>query len=134
MPRPTAPCTDGPAARRLAVGHVLAAFAPDLDAADGCTACGGWGLTAPADSTTLPGRCPDCQQEAEILPEVWWRRGEHLRGADRDRLAAEMRARYEQGSTIRALAHRYNRSTSFVHALLHEAGTTLRTRGRTPRP
>lgn len=51
--------------------------------------------------------------------------------ADRKRLASQLRAAYEQGAPIRALAKTCGRSYGFIAQLLKEAGTTMRPRGGT---
>lgn len=47
-------------------------------------------------------------------------------GTVRRQLAAELKARYEHGATVRALAAEAGRSYGFVHRLLSEAGTDFR--------
>jgi hypothetical protein len=53
----------------------------------------------------------------------------HVSGRQRERLMADLRARYESGASIRALARQTGRSYGFVHGLLQEAGVALRRRG-----
>ncbi|MEN8654578.1 helix-turn-helix domain-containing protein [Streptomyces sp. 21So2-11] len=55
--------------------------------------------------------------------------GRRITGAARDKLAAQLKAGYEAGATIRALAEANGRSYGFVHALLLQARVTLRGRG-----
>ncbi|MER6076184.1 helix-turn-helix domain-containing protein [Streptomyces sp. NPDC001817] len=50
-------------------------------------------------------------------------------GPERDRVAAELKARYEAGASIRALAAEADRSYGGVHRLLADAGVTFRSRG-----
>ncbi|MFD4976267.1 helix-turn-helix domain-containing protein [Streptomyces sp. NPDC058424] len=50
-------------------------------------------------------------------------------GPERDRVAAELKAKYEAGATIRALADQTGRSYGGVHRLLADAGVTFRSRG-----
>ena len=50
-------------------------------------------------------------------------------GEARDKLAAELKKRYEKGASIRALVAETGRSYGFVHRLLGESGVTLRGRG-----
>lgn len=50
-------------------------------------------------------------------------------GPERDRVAAELKARYEAGASIRALAEEAGRSYGGVHHLLADAGVTFRSRG-----
>ncbi|WP_435280023.1 helix-turn-helix domain-containing protein [Streptomyces sp. 1222.5] len=49
-------------------------------------------------------------------------------GPDREKLAADLKTRYEQGQSIRVLAKETGRCYSNVHTLLEEAGTTFRPR------
>lgn len=57
-------------------------------------------------------------------------KGARLTGASRERLAAELRAQYEQGNvSIRDIAAETGRSYGFVHRLLTESGVKLRGRG-----
>ncbi|WP_406410511.1 helix-turn-helix domain-containing protein [Streptomyces sp. NBC_01614] len=51
-----------------------------------------------------------------------------VRGPERDRVAA-LKARYEAGTSIRALAEEAGRSYGGVHHLLADAGVTFRSRG-----
>jgi len=51
-------------------------------------------------------------------------------GEARVQLAAELRAAYEQGASIRALAETTGLSYGFVRDALKAAGATLRPRGR----
>jgi hypothetical protein len=57
------------------------------------------------------------------------KKGSRITGADRNRLAGELKARYDQGASIRELASDTNRSYGFVHRMLSEAGARLRGRG-----
>ncbi|GAA3597951.1 helix-turn-helix domain-containing protein [Streptomyces osmaniensis] len=50
-------------------------------------------------------------------------------GPERNRVAAELKARYEAGASIRALAKEAGRSYSGVHHLLADAGVAFRSRG-----
>jgi len=56
-------------------------------------------------------------------------KGSRLSGTARDKLAADLKSKYESGSSIRALAESTGRSYGFVHRMLTEAGVQLR--GRT---
>ena len=49
-----------------------------------------------------------------------------LKGASRAQLASDLKARYEQGASIRTLAETIGCSYGFVRDLLQEAGVTLR--------
>ncbi|WP_436839127.1 helix-turn-helix domain-containing protein [Nonomuraea angiospora] len=55
----------------------------------------------------------------------------HVRivGAERAQLAAAVAGRYAAGGSVREIAESIGRSYGFVHRLLEEAGTTLRSRG-----
>lgn len=44
-------------------------------------------------------------------------------------MAAELKAKYETGASIRALAEETGRSYSSVHRLLADVGVTFRSRG-----
>ena len=57
------------------------------------------------------------------------KKGSRVTGAERDRLAADLRKKYDNGSSIRTLAQASGRSYGFVHRILSESGTTLRGRG-----
>jgi hypothetical protein len=65
--------------------------------------------------------------EGATLAEL--RKGTRITGAERDKLAAELRKKYEAGQSIRLLAESSGRSYGFVHRILSESGTTLRGRG-----
>ncbi|MFI7676347.1 helix-turn-helix domain-containing protein [Actinophytocola sp. NPDC049390] len=56
-------------------------------------------------------------------------KGRRITGAARDKIAAEMKKKYEKGASIRALAESTGRSYGFVHRVLSESGVTLRSRG-----
>ena len=57
------------------------------------------------------------------------KKGSRVTGGERDRLAAELRRRYDSGASIRTLADSTGRSYGFVHRILTESGATLRGRG-----
>ncbi|MFE0654628.1 helix-turn-helix domain-containing protein [Streptomyces sp. NPDC059534] len=50
-------------------------------------------------------------------------------GPERDRVAAELKAKYEAGASIRALTQETGRSYGGVYRLLTDAGAALRSRG-----
>ena len=56
-------------------------------------------------------------------------KGTRITGDDRERLSTDLRRRYDEGESIRALAEDAGRSYGFVHRILTESGTTLRGRG-----
>lgn len=57
------------------------------------------------------------------------KKGTRIVGPERDKLAAELRKKYDQGASIRVLAEASGRSYGFVHRILKDAGATLRGRG-----
>jgi hypothetical protein len=57
------------------------------------------------------------------------KKGSRITGAERDKLAQDLRKKYEGGQSIRLLAESSGRSYGFVHRILSESGTTLRGRG-----
>jgi hypothetical protein len=57
------------------------------------------------------------------------KKGTRITGAERDKLASDLRKRYEKGQSIRVLAETSGRSYGFVHRILSESGATLRGRG-----
>jgi hypothetical protein len=52
-----------------------------------------------------------------------------LPGPERDRVAASLKAQYEAGVSIRAIAESTGRSYGGVHRLLSDAGVEFRRRG-----
>jgi hypothetical protein len=57
------------------------------------------------------------------------KKGTRVTGADRTRLATDLKQRYDSGESIRSLAASTGRSYGFVHRILSETGVTLRGRG-----
>jgi hypothetical protein len=57
------------------------------------------------------------------------RKGTRVTGADRSKLATDLKARYAAGESIRSLATATGRSYGFIHRLLTETGVALRGRG-----
>jgi hypothetical protein len=57
------------------------------------------------------------------------KKGTRVTGADRSRLAGDLKSRYDAGESIRSLATSTGRSYGFVHRLLTETGVALRGRG-----
>ncbi len=57
------------------------------------------------------------------------KKGSRVTGAERDKLATDLRKKYEGGQSIRTLAESTGRSYGFVHRILSENGATLRGRG-----
>ena len=56
-------------------------------------------------------------------------KGTRITGPERDKLAADLKKKYDKGESIRVLAENSGRSYGFVHRILSESGTTLRGRG-----
>ena len=56
-------------------------------------------------------------------------KGARISGTQRDKLAADLKKKYEGGQSIRALAETTGRSYGFVHRILSETGVSLRGRG-----
>ena len=57
------------------------------------------------------------------------KKGTRVTGADRSKLATDLKQRYDAGESIRSLASATGRSYGFVHRILTETGVTLRGRG-----
>lgn len=57
------------------------------------------------------------------------KKGSRVTGTERDRLAGDLRRKYDGGESIRALAASTGRSYGFVHRILSESGVNLRGRG-----
>jgi Helix-turn-helix domain len=57
------------------------------------------------------------------------KKGTRVTGADRSKLASELKKRYDAGESIRSLAASTGRSYGFVHRILTESGVSLRGRG-----
>jgi helix-turn-helix protein len=57
------------------------------------------------------------------------RKGTRVTGADRSKLATDLKARYDAGESIRSLATATGRSYGFIHRILTETGVALRSRG-----
>jgi hypothetical protein len=57
------------------------------------------------------------------------KKGSRITGAERDRLATELKRKYDGGQSIRALAQTTGRSYGFIHRILSESETPLRGRG-----
>lgn len=56
-------------------------------------------------------------------------KGARISGGQRDKLAGDLKKKYETGKSIRDLAGETGRSYGFVHRLLSESGVKLRGRG-----
>ncbi len=57
------------------------------------------------------------------------KKGSRVTGSERDRLADDLRRKYDSGESIRSLAASTGRSYGFVHRMLSESGASLRSRG-----
>jgi hypothetical protein len=57
------------------------------------------------------------------------KKGSRVTGMERDRLASDLRRKYDSGESIRDLAATTGRSYGFVHRILSESGANLRGRG-----
>ena len=57
------------------------------------------------------------------------KKGSRVTGMERDRLATDLRRKYDLGESIRDLAAETGRSYGFVHRILSESGVNLRGRG-----
>lgn len=66
---------------------------------------------------------------AKTAKTVTIKKGARITGPARDKLAADLRKKYEKGQSIRALAEDTGRSYGFVHRLLLDAEVPLRGRG-----
>ncbi len=57
------------------------------------------------------------------------KKGARITGAERNKLAGDLKKQYDKGRSIRELADSHGRSYGFVHRVLSESGVTLRGRG-----
>jgi hypothetical protein len=57
------------------------------------------------------------------------KKGARITGSSRDKLATDLKKKYEKGASIRSLAESTGRSYGFVHRVLCESGVKLRGRG-----
>lgn len=57
------------------------------------------------------------------------KKGARITGADRTKLANDLKKQYDKGKSIRELADSSGRSYGFVHRVLSESGVALRGRG-----
>src|SRR3954469_1505689 len=65
----------------------------------------------------------------EVLVAETLKKGTRVTGAERDKLAEQLKKRYDSGESIRALAAATGRSYGFIHRILTESGVNLRARG-----
>ena len=68
-------------------------------------------------------------EQGEGLDVTDLKKGSRVTGGERDKLAEDLKKRYEGGESIRLLAESSGRSYGFVHRILNESGATLRGRG-----
>src|ERR1700676_4686040 len=66
-------------------------------------------------------------REARVTETL--KKGTRVTGADRTKLASDLKKRYDGGESIRSLAAATGRSYGFVHRILTETGVSLRGRG-----
>lgn len=66
-------------------------------------------------------------EEARVAETL--KKGSRVTGTAREKLAADLKKKYEDGASIRALAEETGRSYGFVHRMLSESGVALRGRG-----
>jgi hypothetical protein len=59
------------------------------------------------------------------------KKGSRITGTERDKLAGDLKRKYDSGQSIRALASSTGRSYGFIHRILGESGASLRGRGAT---
>ncbi len=57
------------------------------------------------------------------------KKGARITGAERAKLATDLKKQYAKGRSIRELAATHGRSYGFVHRVLSESGVNLRGRG-----
>ena len=57
------------------------------------------------------------------------KKGARITGAERTKLATDLKKQYDKGKSIRELADSHGRSYGFVHRVLSESGVKLRGRG-----
>jgi predicted transcriptional regulator len=57
------------------------------------------------------------------------KKGARITGAERSKLATDLKKAYDKGKSIRELADTHGRSYGFVHRVLSESGVSLRGRG-----
>jgi predicted transcriptional regulator len=67
------------------------------------------------------------QRRSSVVADL--KKGARITGTQRDKLATDLKKKYEKGASIRALAEQTGRSYGFVHRVLSETGVTLRGRG-----
>jgi Helix-turn-helix domain len=71
----------------------------------------------------------DTRTASKTAKTATLKKGARITGPQRDKLAADLRKKYEKGQSIRSLAEGTGRSYGFVHRLLLDAEVPLRGRG-----
>ncbi|WP_255378219.1 helix-turn-helix domain-containing protein [Quadrisphaera sp. DSM 44207] len=66
-------------------------------------------------------------RQGGVVAEI--KKGARITGGERSTLAEDLKAKYAQGASIRALAAETGRSYGFVHRILSESDVSLRSRG-----
>jgi hypothetical protein len=85
---------------------------------------------APGNPETITGSQNSHETPADMRRTgISLRRGARIAGSTRDKLAADLKRKYERGASIRALAESTGRLYGFIHRVLSEAGVQLRGRG-----
>ena len=65
----------------------------------------------------------------KVAESTTLRKGTRVTGEDRNKLATDLKTRYDAGESIRSLAISTGRSYGFIHRILTETGVALRGRG-----
>ncbi len=65
----------------------------------------------------------------KVAESTTLRKGTRVTGEDRNKLATDLKTRYDAGESIRSLAIATGRSYGFIHRILTETGVALRGRG-----
>jgi hypothetical protein len=87
-------------------------------------------VAKPVIATDHVGDTPkEDESDAEGMHVAELKKGSRVTGGDREKLAADLKRKYEAGQSIRLLAEGSGRSYGFVHRILSESGATLRGRG-----
>lgn len=110
---------------RCSCAHALTGIPPSLPgrAASGAVPIPVIRCRAPARYAMIKG------QDAGRAGDGPVDKGKRITGTARETLAAQLKADYEGGASIRTLANSTGRSFGFVHRILTETGVTLRGRG-----
>jgi Helix-turn-helix domain len=86
-----------------------------------------WAGVAEAAPARLSDHVANSAAKEDLVADLT--KGRRVIGAERDKLASDLKKKYESGVSIRALAASTGRSYGFVHRILNESGATLRGRG-----